>query len=143
MGVVDVVGVLRAAVTGAPQIAYDIPGLHHAAHLQAGLVGVILAQMGVIVVAFVVKAAYSQPPSAILVPAQGFHIAGFHGNHRSPHLAHHVVAQVLTLEAIAAGHAEVVKIAVGKSFGDGGKCLESVFCHPDRGGISGGSPCHA
>ena len=42
-------------------------------------------------------------------------------------------AQVLALEAIAAGHAEVIKIAVGKALGDGRKCLEPVFGHPDRG----------
>ena len=94
--------------------------------------------MGVIVVPLLVKAADSQPPAAVLVPAHGLHVAGFHGDHRGSHLPHEVVAQMLAAETVAPGYAEVVEITVRKALGDGGKCLQPVFCDPDGFRVAGG-----
>ena len=92
VGFVDVIRVFRGAVAGAPEIADDIPGGDDAAFLQLALIGVILAQMGIIVVPFFVKAADAEPPSAVLIPADGFHIAGFDGDDGRARLPHHVMA---------------------------------------------------
>lgn len=57
----------------------------------------------------------------------------------SPHLAHHVVAQMAALVAVGAGNAEVVIVAVWEVSGDGGKGLEPVFGDPGPGWIPGSS----
>ena len=80
VGLIDVVGIFRGAVAGAPQIADDVPGAYDAPLFQIGLVGVILTQVGVVVITLLVKAAQSQPPASVLVPSYGLHIAGFYRN---------------------------------------------------------------
>ena len=72
----DVVGILFGAVAGVAHVADYIPGGDHAALLQLQSVGKVLPQMGVIVVTLSVKAADSDAPAAVLVPAQGLHVAG-------------------------------------------------------------------
>src|SRR5699024_1422176 len=105
--------------------AYDAP------LFQIGLVGVILTQVGVVVITLLVKAAQSQPPASVLVPSYGLHIAGFYRNDGGSHLSHHVMAQVLAFKTVAAGGSEIVVVAVGKGFGDGGESLQSVLFYPD------------
>ena len=75
--------------------------------------------MCVIVVAFSVKAADTQPPAAVLVPADGFYISGLHGDYGGSDLAHHIVAQMLALIAVGTGDAEVIIVLIGKSLGNG------------------------
>lgn len=123
VGLVDVVGVFGAAVSGAAQVADDVAGLDDTAFLEGLVVGVILSQVGVVVIALAVKAADAQPPAAVLVPADGFHVAGLHGDDGGSHLAHHVVAQVLAFEAVASGDAEIVKVAVWVILRNGGETL--------------------
>ena len=95
--------------------------------------------MGVVIIPFFIEAADADAPAAVLVPAQGLHGAGFHGDDGSSHLAHHVVAQMAALVAVGAGNAEVVIVAVWEVSGDGGKGLEPVFGDPGPGWIPGSS----
>ena len=74
MGLIDIVGVFRAAVAGAAQVTNHIPGLHHGPFLQTGLIGIVFTEVGVIIVPLVVKTADAQPPAAVLVPSDGLHI---------------------------------------------------------------------
>ncbi len=78
----DVIDIFRIAVARMPHITDHIPGRHHTAFLQSLIVRKILAQMGIIVIPFPVKAADADPPSAIPVPSQRFYIAGFDGYDR-------------------------------------------------------------
>ena len=95
--------------------------------------------MGV-VVALLVEAADSQSPAAVLVPAYGLHVAGLHRDDRRAHLAHHVVAQVLALKAVASGHAEVVEVAVGETLGNGENAFRPYFVTQIVSGSPGAPP---
>ena len=107
-----------------------VSGGHNASLAQCALVGVILAQMGVIVGPFLVEAADADSPASVLVPAQGFHIAGFHRNNGSSRLPQHIVAQMLPAVAVGAGNAKVIVVGVGEIFGNGKEGFQAVFCHP-------------
>ena len=72
--------------------------------------------MGVIIVALSVKAADADAPAAVLVPAKGFHVAGFHCDDRGSYLAEHVMSKMRPFVAVTAGGAEIVIVAVFKSF---------------------------
>ena len=87
--------------------------------------------MGIVVVTLLVKTADADAPAAVLVPAHGFYIAGFHSHDRSASLSHHVVSQMLSLIAVGAGNAEIVVIGVGKPLGNGKKPLHAIFSNPD------------
>ncbi len=76
----NVVDVFLFAVSGVPHVADHIPGSDHAPLFQVKGIGEVLAQVGVIIVPFAVKAADADAPAAVLVPAQGFHIAGLDGD---------------------------------------------------------------
>ena len=128
---VDVVGIFRSAVAGAAQIADHVSGLDIGTLREIGLVGVVFAQMGVVIVTFLIQAADPNPPAAIGVPANGFHIAGLYGDNGGSYLPHHVMAQVLALKAIASCCPEIIIIIVGKALGDGRKGFQAVFCDPD------------
>ena len=82
MDCLNIIGILLGAVAGVAHITDHVPGSDHAAFLQIQCIGKVLTQVGVIVVAFTVKASDADPPAAVLVPAEGFHIAGFHGDDR-------------------------------------------------------------
>lgn len=77
----DVVHILLRAVARMPHIADHIPGGHHAALLKSLRVRIILAKMGIVVIPFAVKTADPDTPSPVLVPTEGFHIAGLHSDH--------------------------------------------------------------
>ena len=80
MDSLDIIGILLGAVAGMAHVSDHIPGSDHAAFLQIQRIGEILTQVSVIVVAFAVKASDTDPPAAVLVPAEGLHVAGFHGD---------------------------------------------------------------
>ena len=82
MNGVDIVGVLLGAVAGVAHIADHIPGSYHAALLQIKGIGKILPQMGVIIIALLIKAADADPPASVPVPAKSLHIAGFNADDR-------------------------------------------------------------
>ena len=75
--------------------------------------------MCIVIVAFFVKAADPKPPASVLVPADSLHIAGFHGNDGGSYLAHHIMSEMLALEAIAAGNTKIVIILIGKMLSNG------------------------
>ena len=78
----DIVYILRRAVAGMPHVADHIPRRHHRSFRKPLRRRIVLPQMGIVIVAFFVKAADADTPAAVLVPAEGFHIAGFHGDDR-------------------------------------------------------------
>ena len=126
----NVVGVFRRTVSGAPEIADDVPGCDGAADFKVALVGIIFPEMGVIVIPLFVKAADTNAPAAVLVPAQGFDGSRLHGDDRRAHLPHHVMAQVLSGVAVGTRSAEIVVVAVREIPGNGRESFEAVFCDP-------------
>ena len=79
MGDIDIAGVFRCAAAGMSHIADDVSGSYGTAFGQSERVRVILTQMGVVIIPFMVKAADSDPPAAVLVPAKRFYGSGFYG----------------------------------------------------------------
>lgn len=77
MNSVDVIGVFLGAVSGMTHVADYVACGDDAAFLKVKGVGKVLAQMGIVIVALAVEAADADTPAAILVPAKGFHVAGF------------------------------------------------------------------
>ena len=82
MGLINIVHVFRSAVAGMPHITDHIPCQHYRPFFQFRLIGKALAQMSIIVIPLLIKASDADPPAAVLVPAQRFHIAGFDGDDR-------------------------------------------------------------
>lgn len=78
----NVIHIFLGAVARMPHIANHISGRDDAAFLQILRIRIILPQMCVVIVALPVKAADADTPSAVLVPAQRFNLAGFYGNDR-------------------------------------------------------------
>ena len=72
--------------------------------------------MGVIIISFFIKAADADPPAAVAVPSQTFHIAGFHSDNRRTDLSHHIVPKVLPAVTEGTGRAKVVIVRVRKPF---------------------------
>jgi len=132
----DVVGVFHGAVARMPHIADHVSGGYDASLLQVKGVGEVLPQVCVIVIALFVKAADSDPPSPVLVPAKGLHIAGFHGHYGSPDPAHHVMAKMGASVAIAAGRAKIIVIIVFKSLRNRGEGFQSINLFPDLSSVS-------
>ncbi len=130
MDSLDIIGILLGAVAGMAHVSDHIPGSDHAAFLQIQRIGEILTQVGVIVVAFTVKASDADPPAAVLVPAESLHVAGFHTYDGCADLPHHVMPKVGTLIAIASGGAKVVIVAVFKTLGNRGKGFEAIDLFP-------------
>ena len=130
MNGVDIVSVLLGAVAGVAHIADHIPGSYHAALLQIKGIGKILPQMGVIIIALLIKAADADPPASVPVPAKSLHIAGFNGGYGGSDLPHHIMAKVGSFVAIASGGTKIVIIAVVKSFGNGRKGFQPVNLFP-------------
>ena len=102
VGFINIICIFRSAVTGPSKISNDISGGDDAAFFKVCLIWVILAQMGIIIISFFIKASDSQTPASVLVPADGLHIAGFDRHNRSPCLSHHVMAQMLSAVSIGA-----------------------------------------
>ena len=71
--------------------------------------------MGVIVITFFVKAANADTPAPVLVPADGFYIAGFYGGNRCADLSHHIVSKVRAVVAVGSGNTEIVVICIRES----------------------------
>ena len=84
--------------------------------------------MCIVVVTLFIKAADSDAPAAVLIPAKGFHVTGLHGDDGYTDLAHHVVSQVGTLIAIAPGRSKIIIIAVVKTPCNRGKGFEAIAC---------------
>ena len=82
MGSIDIVGIFFRAVSGPSHVSDDVSGRDHASLLQAQTVREILPQMCIIIITSAVKTADAEPPAAVLIPADCFHIAGFHGDDR-------------------------------------------------------------
>ena len=114
----NVVHILRGAVTGVSHVTDHIPGSHHAALLKPLRIRIVLAQMRIVIVPLPVKAADADTPAPVLIPAQSLHITGLHRNDRCADLPHHVVAQMRPRIAIAAGSPKIIVMAVVKPFRD-------------------------
>ena len=126
----DVVHIFLLRVARVTHVSNHVPGSHHTALLQPFRIGIILAQMGVIIISLMVKAADSDPPPAVFVPAQSLHISGLHGNNRRSHLPHHIMSQMGPGIAVASRRAEIIGIRIGKGCCNGGKSLQSVLSFP-------------
>jgi hypothetical protein len=126
----DIVGIFGGAVTGSAEIADDITGLNDAADLQSFIIREILAKMSIIIIPLPIKAADTDPPAAVLVPAESLHITGLHGNDRGADLAHHIMSEMLPLEAIASGYPKIIEVAVGIILGDRKISLKTIFLLP-------------
>ena len=87
VGFVNIISIFRRTVAGTPQITDNVSGLDDGSFFQTGLIGVIFAQMGIVLIPFFVKAADTKPPASVLVPANGFYNSGFDGNNRGSGLA--------------------------------------------------------
>lgn len=87
VGVIDIIGILCAAVSGTSQISDYIACLDDTAFFEGFVIGIVFSQVSVIIVAFFVEAADAKPPSAILIPTDRFHIAGFDGYYRAANLS--------------------------------------------------------
>ena len=109
----NVIHIFFFRISSMAHITDDVPGRHGVALRKALRIRIILAQ----------------------VPAQNFHISGFHSHHRRPDLAHHIMAQVGPFIAIASGGSEIIIIGIGKSLGNGRIGLQPIFPFPHR--ISG------
>ncbi len=72
---IDVIRVFFGAVAGVSHVADDVSGSDHASFFKIKGIREVLAQVGIVIVALAVKAADADAPSAILIPAKGFHIA--------------------------------------------------------------------
>ena len=118
VGFFNIIGIFCAAVPSPSEITDDITSLDIAALLKCFVVRVIFPEMGIVIIPLFVKAADAKAPAAVLIPANGFHIAGFDSNYRCSDLPHQVMTKMLAFEAIAAGDSEVVKIMVRKISGN-------------------------
>ena len=87
MGFINIVGVFCGAVAGAAQVTDNVHGLNNGTFLQVGLIRIIFPEVGVIVIPLLVKAPDTQPPAAVLIPADSFHSAGLYGNNGGSSLA--------------------------------------------------------
>ena len=103
------------------------------------MVRVVFPQMRIVIIAFFVKTADAEPPAAVLVPADGFHLTGFYGNDWGTHLSHHIMSQMLPFIAVAAGNSEIIVILVGKVFCNGEKAFKPYLATQDRLPFSAGS----
>lgn len=74
---VDVIGVFFGAISSVPHVANDVSGSDHASFFKIQGVREVLAQMGIVIIAFAVKAADTDAPAAVLIPAKRLHIARF------------------------------------------------------------------
>ena len=117
MGDLDIVHIFLGAVSRMAHIPDHIPRGDHAAFLQPFRIGVILPQMGVIIVSLPVKTADSDAPSAVLIPSQCFYRAGFNTHNRCTHQAHHIMSQMSSLISIAAADAKIIIMCIVKSPG--------------------------
>ena len=127
----NVVDIFMGGVSGAAHEADDLAGLDLISLLEAGGEGGVLLQMGVVIVAPAVQRADANPPAAVLVPAHGFHRAGFDSHNGGAQGAHKVVAQVLSGKAVAPPYPKVVAVAVAVPGGNGREGLEAVGGLPD------------
>lgn len=73
----NIVHIFRLAVAGMAHVADHITGSDHAALFKIQSIRKILPQMGIVIIALAVKTADANTPASVLIPAQGFHIAGF------------------------------------------------------------------
>ena len=80
MGDLDIVYVFFVAVAGVTHVTNYISCGHNAAFLQFFVIGEILSQMCIIIVALFIKAADSDAPAAVTIPAKRLDIARFYGN---------------------------------------------------------------
>ena len=102
MHCIDIIRIFHFAVTGVSHIADHIPGSDNTPLFQFQSVREILAKVCVIIVTFAVKAPDADAPPAILVPAKGFHIAGFYRNNRCANLSHHIMPKMRSFVSITA-----------------------------------------
>lgn len=88
----NVIHIFFGAIARVPHVADHIAGSYNAAFFESKGVWEILAQMGIVIIAFAIEAADANTPAPILVPAKGFHIAGLYCDDGRTNLAHHVMA---------------------------------------------------
>ena len=100
-------------------ITDHIPRRHHAAFFQSFRIGVVLPQMCIVIVALIIKAADTNAPAAVLVPAQGFHSAGLDSNDRYTDEPHHVMAQMPSFISVASSRPEIIIMSIIKSSRNG------------------------
>lgn len=82
--------------------------------------------MGIVVIPLSVLRADPDAPSAVLVPAEGFHRAGLHRHNRRTEGTHHVVAQVPPPESVIPPCTEVVAVRIIVTCSNGRKSLDSI-----------------
>lgn len=80
MHLVNIIDIFRSTVSGMPHIADHIARRNQTSLCKSFRIGIILAQVGVVVIPLLVKAADAQPPAPVLVPANCFYVSGFDGN---------------------------------------------------------------
>lgn len=70
----DIIHILLVAVTGMPHIANHVSRRDIISLLESFRVGPVLPKMRIIIIALLIKAADTNPPPAIAVPAERLHI---------------------------------------------------------------------
>ena len=130
MCLINVIHILCSAVACMPHITDDIPRKNDRTFFQLRLVGKSLPQMRIIIVSLFVKAADTDPPAPVLVPAQRLDISGFHTDYGRPDLPKHVMPQMVSFISVTSGHPKIIIIRVRESFGNRAESLQAVSLFP-------------
>ena len=79
--------------------------------------------MGVVVISFLIEAAYTDTPAAVLIPSGAFDRSAFYCRNRCADASKKVVSRMLSGVAIGAGVGEIFIMIEAKAFCNGGKYL--------------------
>ena len=112
------VNILLGGIPRHSHVAYYLPRFDERALLNILVIRVVLAQVRVVIRALFIERAYTQPPAAVLVPADALNLSALNRNNRCSDIAEQVVSEVASAVAIGARGAEVVIMAVGKALGN-------------------------
>ena len=123
---IDIVSVFAGAVAGHAEVSDDLARGHDLSFVHV-VVGMILAQVCIVIVPLAVEAADPDAPAAVLVPADRLDIAGFYSDDRRSDGAHHIMSEMMPAIAVAAGGTEIVEVAVIVAAGDRRERLQPVF----------------
>ena len=111
----DIVYILLRAVAGVSHVPYDISRRDSASLRKPLRIRIVLPEMRIVIIPSAVEAADADAPAAVLVPAQRLDSAGLDSRDRCSHESHHVVAEVLSLVAVATADTEVIVMTVIKA----------------------------
>ena len=126
----DVVDVFLMGVARSAHEADDVAGADMLALGKTRRIGIVLSQVGIVIIAQTVVRSDSDTPAAVLVPTQRFHGAAFHGDDGRAQRAEQIVAQMPPGKPVGAAAAEIVVVRVAVAGGNGGEGLQAVGRDP-------------